>query len=71
MSLLRPERIVADVLRDEAGRDRTVRARRLLVARLQLAQVLAIGRGFVRGATADIFGLDKIIGDDPTLDVRP
>jgi len=63
MSLLRPEGIVADVLRDEAGRDRIVRAQRLQVARLQLAQVLAIGRGFGRSAAADIFGLDSRLND--------
>jgi len=62
---LQPERLVADVMREQSRHDEVMRAQRLLVARLQLANVLAIGKGIAQGVapSRDIFGLDEVHGD--------
>jgi hypothetical protein len=56
-----PERLVADVMREQARHEAAVRAKALFVARLQLANVFAISRGIRLGVApaADIFGLDE------------
>jgi hypothetical protein len=73
---LEPERLVADVMREQRALERARLQQRLFVARLQLANVLVIGKGIAMGAapTGDIFGLDELRSDrgsDPLFGDTP